>query len=209
MYANSHKRINSSKLLRNLSDLTHTEEPKNFLQRHFSTSGLNNAASADDQWSHRSCIFTSMFTFFPAATCQFYCTNAACVSPSSSLRHICSLHKRLSDYIYPAVSSMETRLIGWFSLECIMGRTCLHRRTFTYATLQRKWIFLTHTLILGWKQVMWSRKWNPKAMVSLKLHQQNSKIWTSEQRKQTSSCGKTVQYVILSYWSSSGIKIKK
>lgn len=64
-----------------------------------------------------------------------------------------ALHKRLSHYIYPTVSSMEMKLIGWVSRKCAVGREGVrahkNRHMFTNAALQLRWIFLTRALLWG------------------------------------------------------------
>lgn len=136
MHHNSQKRINTSKLFWGLSDLTLTLQN----QKHPSASPqqlcVHNTAdsavqeSTPKHWGQFLCHFlTSVFTSVArAGICQSNHLHPPYVISAA-------LHKRLSDYIYPEVSSMEMRLIGWVSPKCVLGSTvmCAHRNRHIHA----------------------------------------------------------------------------
>lgn len=109
MHHNSQKRINTSKLFWDLGDLILTPHS----QKHpsaslcssvFTTLLIQQYRRTRAPESYLSHFLTSVFTSVPhASACQYYCINAASVSPSSSLHHICSVF--IKDYLTIYISS--------------------------------------------------------------------------------------------------------
>lgn len=128
MHHNSQKRINTSKLFWDLGDLTLTQRS----QKHPSASLEHNTAdSAAQEAPNTRVLSLSFFNLCVYFRCsckrlcvQLYycCLRLSLILPTSHLQ----LHKRLSGYIYPAVSSMEMRVIGWVSVKCVIGGTGVH-----------------------------------------------------------------------------------
>lgn len=128
MHHNSQKRINTSKLFCDLTLTQHSPiHPSPLLQQLCVHDTADSAVQETPPPFPDVCHFlTSLFT--SAAHGALASTTVEILPPSlTHPPHVRSAapHKRLSDYKYPAVSSMKMKLTGWVSLKCVMGSACV------------------------------------------------------------------------------------
>lgn len=143
MHHNSQKRIMpASSSGTSMTSLSHSR-PKDILQHHFSSSvsSLHSClrSTGGETLEHLSLISVifnlSVSSVAHASTCQFCCISTASVSPSSSLRHICSSSRKIIWlYIFSSIINGDEAYWMNFSRVCACTRT----NAFLYAAPSAK-----------------------------------------------------------------------